>query len=144
MEDREKFEILGSSMFSSSPVEQKLNKLQKLSKVVTKLDAHYGFYLLENCFSLPKLQQIIRTSPCFGKFDLLQQYDSHNRKSLSKICIVNFIESSYTQTTLPGSKGDVGNASAPQNALPASKLQQQASNVLCRDSSRKTMLTLLC
>ena len=34
---------------------KKMIELQKLSEVVTKLDAHYGFYFLKNCFSLPKL-----------------------------------------------------------------------------------------
>ena len=62
---------------------KKVIELQKLSEVVTKLDAHYGFYLLKNCFSLPKLLYFLRTSPCFEAVDLLQQYDSIIRKSLS-------------------------------------------------------------
>ena len=61
----------------------------------------------------------LRTSPCFEEVDLLQQYDSIIRKSLSKICNVNFDESSYTQAILPVSKGGIGIASASQIALPA-------------------------
>ena len=49
--------------------------------------------------------------------NLLQQYDSIIRKSLSKICNVNFNESSYTQTILPVSKGGIGIALASQIAL---------------------------
>ena len=94
---------------------KKMIELQRLSKVV----AHYGFYLLKNCFSLPKLLYFLRTSPCFEELDLLQQYDSIIRKSLSKICNVNFNESSYTQAILPVSKGGIGIASASQIALPA-------------------------
>ena len=94
-------------------------KLQRLSEVVTKLDDHYGFYLLKNCFSLLKLLYFLRTSPCFEELDLSQQYNSIIRKSLSKICIVNFNESSYTQAILPVSKGGIGFASASQIALPA-------------------------
>ena len=71
------------------------------------------------CFSLPKLLYFLRTSPCFEEVDLLQQYDSIIRKSLSKICNVNFDESSYTQAILPVSKGGIGIASASQIALPA-------------------------
>ena len=37
-------------------------ELQRLSGVFTKLDAHHGFYLLKNCFSLPKLLNFLRTS----------------------------------------------------------------------------------
>ena len=92
---------------------------QRLSEVVTKLEAHYGFYLLKNCFSLPKLLFFLRTSPCFEELDLLQQSDSIIRKSLSKTCNVKFNGSSYTQAILPVSKGGVGITSASQIALPA-------------------------
>ena len=107
MEDRENLEILGSPMGASARrdlLNKKMIELQKLSEVVTKLDAHYGFYW-KNCFSLPKLLHFLRTSPCFEEVDFLQQYDSIIRKSLSKICNVNFDESSYTQAILPVSKG---------------------------------------
>ena len=96
-----------------------LIELQRLSEVVTKIDAHYGFYLLKNCFSLPKLLYFLRTSPCSEELDLLQQYNFIIRKSLSKTCNVNFNEGSYTQAILPVSKGGIGVASASQIALPA-------------------------
>ena len=50
VEDREYLEILGSSMGASARrnlLNKKMIELQKLSEVVTKLDAHYGFYLLK-------------------------------------------------------------------------------------------------
>ena len=93
--------------------------MDRLSEVVTILDAHYGFYLLKNCFSLPKLLYFLRTSACFEEVDLLNRYDSIVRKSLAKICNVNFSENSYTQATLPVSRGGIGIASASQIALPA-------------------------
>ena len=46
-------------------------ELQRLSEAATKLDAHFGFYLLKNCFSPPKLLYFLRTSPCFEELDLL-------------------------------------------------------------------------
>ena len=122
VDDRENLEILGSPMGASARrdlLNKKMIELQRLSEVVTKLDAHYGFYLLKNCFSLPKLLYFLRTSPCFEELVLLQQYDSIIRNSLSKICNVNFNESSYTQAILPVSKGGIGIASASQIALPA-------------------------
>ena len=91
--------------------------MQKFSEVVAKLDAHCGFFLLKNCFSLPKLLYFLRTGPCFEELDLLQQYDSIIRKSLSKICNVIFIENSYTQAYCPVSKGSIGIAWASQIAL---------------------------
>ena len=113
------FRVANGRNCSSSPVEQKMIEMQRLSEVVSKLDAHYGLYLLKNCFSLPKLLYFLRTNPCFEEWDLLQQYDSIIRKSLFKICNVNFNESSYTQAILLVSKGGIGIVSASQIALPA-------------------------
>ena len=122
VEDSEKLEILGSPMGVNARrvlLNSKMIELHRFFEVVTKFNAHYAFYLLKNCFSLPKLLYFLRTSPCFEELDLLLQYDSSIRKSLSKICNVNFNESSYTQAILPVSKGGIGIASASQIALPA-------------------------
>ena len=95
VEDRENLEIVGSPK-EANALQVLLNKnlidLQRLSEVVTKLYAHYGFYLLKNCFSPPNLLYFLRTSPCFEEMDLLQHCDSISCNSLSKICNVNFIE----------------------------------------------------
>ena len=74
VEDRENLEILGSPMGASARrdlLNKNLIEWQRLSEVVTKLDAQYGFYLLKNSFSLPKLLYYLRTSPCFEELELL-------------------------------------------------------------------------
>ena len=121
VEDRENLEISESPMDANAcrVLFAKMIELQRLSEVVTKLDAHYGFYLLKNLFSLPKLLYFLGTSPCFEELDILQQYDSIIRESLSKICNVNFNESSYTQAILSFSKEGRGFESASQISLPA-------------------------
>ena len=122
VEVKENLEILGSPMGANARrdlLNKKLVELQRLTDVISKLDAHYGFYMLKNCFSLPKLLYFLRTSPCFEEMDLLNLYDSIVRKSLSKICKVNFSENSFTQAILPVSRGGIGIASASQIALPA-------------------------
>ena len=58
VEGCENLDILGSPMEANARrvlLNEKRIELQRLSEVVTELDAHYGFYLLKNCFSLPKL-----------------------------------------------------------------------------------------
>ena len=35
--------------------DEKIREFEKISDVIDKLDTHYGFYLLKNCFSMPKL-----------------------------------------------------------------------------------------
>ena len=39
---------------------------------VEKLDAHYGFFILKKCFSLPELLYFLRTSTCFNYPALLE------------------------------------------------------------------------
>ena len=52
VEDREILEILGSPMGANART-KKMIEWQRLSEVVTKLDAQYGFYLLKNCLVYP-------------------------------------------------------------------------------------------
>ena len=57
--------ILGSPLGPKSQadlLEKKINELEKGKGIVEKLDAHYGFFMLKNCFSLPKLFYFLRTS----------------------------------------------------------------------------------
>ena len=67
---KEELLILGSPIGELSRKElldEKIKELEKTSNVIDKLDAHYGFYLLKNCFSMPKLLYFLRTSPFFAK-----------------------------------------------------------------------------
>ena len=121
-------------------VESCWTKNDLIAKTLWRLDAQYCFYLLKNCFSLPKQQYFLRASTCFVEMDLLQQDDSIIRKSLSKICNVNFNESSYTQAILPVSKGGIGIASASQIALPAFLAPATGAKWALFLFSRKTML----
>ena len=114
--------ILGSPLGSKAQVElleKKIEDLKKVNEVVQKLDAHYGFYLLKNCLSLPKLLYFLRTSTCFNHQAPLEKYDKTVRDGLSKVCNVNFDDISCTQVTLPAEMGGLGVSSASLLALPA-------------------------
>ena len=84
-----------------------------------KLDAHYGFFLLKNCFSMPKLLYFLRTSAGFNNPALLEWYDKTVREGLSKVCKVNFKDISSTQLALPAEMGGLGVSSPLLLALPA-------------------------
>ena len=65
---KEEILILGSpigELCRKELLDKKIKELEKISDVIDKLDAHYGFYLLKNCFSMPKLLYFLRTIPCF-------------------------------------------------------------------------------
>ena len=88
--------------------------------IVEKLDAHYGFFMLKYCFSLPKLLYFLRNSTCFNHPALLEKYDKTERDGLSKVCNVNFDDISSTQVALRAEMGGLGVSSASILALPAS------------------------
>ena len=53
---KEELLILGSPIGELCQKEllvKKIRELEKISDVIDKLDAHYGFYLLKNSFSIP-------------------------------------------------------------------------------------------
>ena len=100
-------------------LEKKLKELENVNGMVEKLDAHYGFFMFENCFSLPKLLYFLRTCTCFNHPALLEKYDKTVRDGLSKVCNVNFDDISSTQLDLPAEMGGLGVSSASLLAFPA-------------------------
>ena len=92
---------------------------RKISVFIDKLDAHYGFYLLKNCFSMPKLLYFLRTSPCFLQNDFLERYDKLLRNSLCKVTNVKMDDNQFLQAVLPAAKGGLGVSSARLLTLPA-------------------------
>ena len=100
-------------------LEKKINELEKVNGIVAKLDAHYGFSMLKNCFSLPKLLYFLRTRTCFNHPALLEKYDKTVRDGLSKVGNVVFDKYSSTQLALPTSMGGLGVSSALLLALSA-------------------------
>ena len=76
------------------------------------------FFMLKNCFSLPKLLYFLRTSTCFNHPALLDEYNKTVRDGLSKVCNVNFDNISSTQLALPAEMGGLGVSSASILAFP--------------------------
>ena len=93
-------------------LENEINELEKVNAIVEKLDAHYGFFMWKNCFSLPKLLYFLRTSTCFNHPVPLEKYDKTVRDGLSKVCNVNFDDISRTQLALFAEMGGLGVSSS--------------------------------
>ena len=74
--------------------------------------------MLKNCFSLPKLLYLLRTSTCFDHPAFLEKYDKTVRDGLSKVCNGNYDNISSTQLALPAEMGGLGVSSASILALP--------------------------
>ena len=113
--------ILGSPLGPKSQadlLEKEINELENVNGIDEKLDAHYGFFMLKNCFSLPKLLYFLRTNTWFNHPALLEKYDKTVRDGLSKVCNVNFYDISSTRLALPAEMGGLGVSSASLLALP--------------------------
>ena len=111
---KEELLILGSptgELCRKELLDEKIKELEKISDVIDKLDAHYGFYLLKNCFSMPKLY-FLRTSPCFLQNDFLERYNKLLRNSLCKVTNVKMDDNQFLQAVLPAAKGGLGVSSA--------------------------------
>ena len=108
-------------LFSGSPIGElcrkelpgkSIKELEKISDVIDKLDARYGFYLLKNCFSMPKLLYFLRTSPCLLQNDLLERYDNLLRNSFCKVINVKMDDNQFLQAVFPAARGGLGVSSA--------------------------------
>ena len=120
--NQDELTILGSLLGPKSQadlLEKKSNELEKVNGIVEKLDAHYGFFMLKNCFSLPKLLYFLRTNTCFIRPALLEKCDKTVRDGLSKVCNVNFDDIPSTQLALLAEMGGLGVSSASLLALPS-------------------------
>ena len=87
------------------------------SKLVL-IDPHQAFVLLKNSFAIPKLTYLLRSSPAYQEEDLLKEFDSIIKDSMSKITNIDFTEDSWTQATLPTRFGGLGIRKSVDLALP--------------------------
>ena len=65
-ENKEELLILGSPIGEpcrKELLDEKIKEFEKISDVIDKLDAHYGFNLLKKCFSMPKLLYFFAYEP---------------------------------------------------------------------------------
>ena len=82
------------------------------------IDPHQAFVLLKHSFAIPKLTYLLRSSPAFQQEDLLKDFDTIIRASISKITNINFSEDSWTQASLPTRSGGLGIRKSVDIALP--------------------------
>ena len=109
---------IGNKVGIDAILSKKLEEFQRLANTLKLLSAHDAFFLLKNCFSLPKLQYILRCAPCFES-QILSQYDDTIRESLQSILNITLSEQAWLQATLPIKRGGLGVRLASQVALPA-------------------------
>lgn len=113
--------LLGAPILPSAAgpiLVEKLQALKRLSENLKSLDSHDGFFLLKNCFAIPKLLYTLRSSPCFHNMDVLKEYDEVLRSSLESILNVHLLDRPWSQASLPVSSGGLGIRRATDLAVP--------------------------
>ena len=99
-------------------LEKKLEDLSRLNEKLMLLDNHDAFFLLKNCFSLPKIMYLLRCAPCFMCPDTLERFDLMLRSSLQAVLNVTLNDRAWEVATLPVRLGGLGIRKASDLAVP--------------------------
>ena len=103
--------LLGSALTDEAVpglLNEKLSELTRLASRLQSIDAHPAFTLLKNCFAIPKLLYILRTSNAYKSLDQLREIDNVIKSCLTSITNVSFNEDAWSQARLPVRYGGLG------------------------------------
>ena len=119
---RSEVSLLGAPLSEagvSAAVTEKRGDLERLVSRLSLIENHQAFALLKNCFSLPKLQYILRASPAYRRMERLAEFDETLVSALSTVTNVHLEGDSLVQAGLPVSLGGLGIRMSQDIALPA-------------------------
>ena len=94
------------------------------------LDRHPAYFLFKNCFSMPRLMYLLRSSPTFQHPDLHADFDDCLKFCATDIYNVSSDDIGWIQATLPIRLGGIGLRRASDLALPAYSASISASQSL--------------
>ena len=100
-------------------VNEKLDELSRMCSRLRSLPSHVAFFLLKNCFYIPKLMYILRTSTLFLKTTSLHRFDECIRNTLQAIFNVMIDDPRWELMTLPCKLGGMGIMQVPKLAIAA-------------------------
>ena len=118
----------------SLALDDKIAALVRMGDRLEYLTSHDALVLLHSSFSIPKLQYLLRTAPCF-KSQRLQAYDDDLRLILCAVVNINLgpLDSTWFQACLPVRLGGLGLQSAVKLAPSAFLASSHATADLVRD-----------
>ena len=91
----------------SSVLGKKISELSSVEDRLSWISSHHAFFLLKNCFTLPKLLYILRTSPCFAH-PLLQSFHDLQIYLLRSLLNIRLDDRASQQVSLPVRFGGIG------------------------------------
>lgn len=99
---------------------KKLNELKLLFQRLDELDNyHIAFYVLKNCFSLPKLIFLLRTTPTWKCKDFIEDFDKHIKSSVESSTNCKLDTDVWILASMPVNRGGLGVRRVQDTGLPA-------------------------
>ena len=103
--------LLGAPLLPGAALDNALSsrhaELAQAKSRLCQVTAHDALVLLKSSLSTPKLQHILRSSPCSGH-QALNEIDSVLRSSVSEICNTVLSDTQWAQASLPVKAGGLG------------------------------------
>ena len=103
--------LLGAPLSKGQAIDNSLSSqcynLERATSSIGLTTAHDALVLLRASFSAPKLQHIMRASPCYDNEHLLK-FDELLRAAIFKICNVSLFDYQWLQASLPVKSGGLG------------------------------------
>ena len=95
------------------------NKMKLMLERLGQLNNHMAYYILKNCFAIPKLTYLLRTSAYFKYEHLLAKMDEDIKNALQSICNSEFNQQKWSLISLPVRSGSLGVRKASEICLPS-------------------------
>lgn len=117
------FTLLGTSITDNAfdkVFKKKLTELKLLFERLVDLDNfHIAFYILKNCFAIPKLVFLLRTTPSWNHEDTLAEFDCLIKSTLETLTNAQLENDTWTLASLPINFGGIGIPRVRDTAPPA-------------------------
>lgn len=116
------FNLLGAPVLDQGFDNMAIPIMEKVKTMFSRLEhlhTHSAFFLLKNCFAIPKLTYLIRTSPAWKFTGFINSFDDLLKGTLESILNIKLENKAWTQATLPTSFGGLGTRRLENIALPA-------------------------
>ena len=93
--------LLGAPVLPGHAMDEILSTLyEDLKLAVVRLQLIFALVLLKTCLEAPKLQFVLRASPCCNH-PLLRAFDDLLRLALTRTCNIGLTNDQQTQASLP-------------------------------------------
>ena len=127
-------ELLGAGITVSSAsrlLSAKSEQVVSICKELKSVSLHDAYWLLRTSAGAPRLNYLLRTSPCFVNKQILIDSDSKIRGALSDLFRLKLDDAGWAQSSISLSKGGLSLCSPAHNAIASFLSSCHASRPLC-------------